>query len=147
MIQTLAYCTPILLAFACVVAYEYFQRLRADLTNEKANSATAWRLYKAAQSELAAVGGRTPFDPYLPEPQSARRPPIDEGSARFVPTGIGPTAIADRELRREQQEQRARTEEPPFASAATLNPELSRHPTPEAIAAAARAATSNGGNR
>lgn len=131
----------VLLIFACLVAYEYIRDLRRDRDRARADALTAWRLYDAATKGVLAP------DPYSPQDQRPTGSPKDAEAAPFVPTGIGPTAIADRELRREIAERKARTEEPPFASAATLNPELARHPTTEAIRAAAREATRNNGGQ
>lgn len=135
MITNLVAIIAVLLIFATVVTYHYLMDLRRDRTAAREQRDTAWRLYEASNRELCAMKGIATPDPYLPEDQQ-RKPT----SSAFIPTGIGPTAINDRELRREMQERADRTEEPPFASPHTLNPELPRRPTPEAIRAAAREA-------
>jgi len=131
---TTAAIITVLAVFACVVAYQYIQDLRRRLETAQGDATTAWKLQKAAHAELCALKGRDVVDPYLPEPQNATRTAT---FSTFVPTGIGPTAINDRELRRELSEQQ-RDYQPSPSETATA-----RHPTNEQIAAAARAA-SNG---
>lgn len=137
MIGTLVSIIGVLLVFACLVAYNYIMDLRRERATARDEAKTAWRLYDASNRELAAVKGLPVPDPYFTDTTANRNPQTQtSASAPFVPTGIGPTAISDRELRRERQEQAARTGDP----------ELTRHPTAEQIAAAAREATRNNGN-
>lgn len=124
--------TVVLLVFACLVTYEYIRDLRRSLKEALSNQRTAWRLYDAAQRELCAVLGKHVPKPYFPEdqPREDEKPP---SSAPFVPAGIGPTAINDREMRRSAEEKEKR--EPAFASKSVLT---GRGPTRSDVAAAAR---------
>jgi hypothetical protein len=126
----------VLLAFACLVTYEYIRDLRRRLETSKADADTGWHMYNLSQKELPSVKGAG-FDPYLPDSQRGQK---DASTAPFVPTGIGPTAINDRELRRDLQEKKRH--EPVDVAFDTA-----RHPTPETIRAAAREALNNNGEQ
>ena len=130
MILALVTIIAVLLTFACLVAYHYIRDLRERLERSKDNARTAWRLYDAASRELSVIKGTLTSDPYAPEPAEGK-----QNSSPFIPTGIGPTAINDREMRRERLEREK--------DYAPTPPD--RHPSQEQIAAAARAASGNHG--
>ena len=125
----------IALAFAVLITFHYIADLPSELKTARADAQTAWKLYYQVDLELrASKGQRLPTETFeeavLPE-APPRRP-----EAHIA--GIGPTAVLDRERRLEQQE--AERPQPQF-----LMPESPRHPpSPERLAAAARAATENG---
>ena len=123
----------IVLIFACLVAYEYIRDLRRDLKDSQAEAKRAWRLYDNTNRELCAIQGKPVPAPYFEEDRQPAKKSENEG---FRPTGIGPTVINDRERRRTRQDEADR--EPRFANRAML---AHRSPSPDEIAAAARAAT------
>ncbi len=118
----------VLLIFACLVAYEYIRDLRRTNSNLITQLENLQRMLEAGSKGLPVP------DPYFPEQRSKSQK--DAGAAPFVPTGIGPTAIADRELRRDRAEAEKRAEAP----APMFPGDVARHPTPETIRAAAREA-------
>jgi hypothetical protein len=131
MIQTFAHWSPILLAFAAVVVYDYIRDLRRDLRAERQNIATAWRLYENANRELCAVLGKK-APPSLFESPEPKDEAEHAASTAFRPAGIGPTAINDRELQRERSQ--AKEREPRFANVGVLT---GRQPSESDITAAA----------
>lgn len=126
----------ILLLFACLVAYEYIKSLKTDLKIARSERDNYKRAYINTDRELRDLKGLpTPANYYgteAPEREAREEPETAEG---FTPRGIGPTAIIDRERRREQSD--ARDREPRFAHPGVLG---GRAPSSDEIARAARAA-------
>lgn len=130
----------ITLLFAAIVAHRYIMDLRRDLLQAKNEARNAWRAYTATDRELRDLQGKpTPAGYYGEEPRGKS----DTGSAGFVPPGIGPTAINDREFRR--QKKQAEDNTPPFADRTVLTG-IRPNPSDDAIRSAASqaAAESNG---
>jgi len=90
----------VLIVFATLVAYNYIRDLRRERDAARENADTAWRLYEQTDRELCALLGRSVPTQTLAD---AKQPPRQ--SRGFRPTAIGPTAIRDRELRRELEEE------------------------------------------
>lgn len=117
----------VLLVFACLVAYEYIRDLRRDLKDERSINREGWRQYERVDRELRTLRNQPlPTESMFGDEQQSD--PKKTSSAPFMPTGIGPTAINDRELRREI-EQEAKNADPPFASLTVLSPEMDRRPS------------------
>lgn len=138
MIQTLAYCTPILLAFACMVTYNYIMDLRRALASEKTKAETFGRLYEATANDLRVSQGKPPYTEFFYE-QNRPKDQQEPAGEKFNPGGIGPaigtTMVNDREAILRQQE------------TATEQPQYGRRPSEDAISnAAKRAAAESNGN-
>jgi hypothetical protein len=94
--------------FATIVTYNYMRDLHRDLKAAREDGTAAWRLYDTTHRQLCALQGRpAPAQNFA---DTGENKGGDKSSAPFEPAGIGPTAINDREFRREQREpQRAPT--------------------------------------
>lgn len=104
--------------FATVVTYNYIRDLRRELAASREDATGAWRLYDTTHRQLCVLQGRA-----APAANFAdgEKPENATGSAPFMPAGIGPTAINDREMRRDQPKTPSGADVSKAAAAATGN--------------------------
>lgn len=104
--------------FATVVTYNYIRDLRRELAASREDATGAWRLYDTTHRQLCALQGRpAPAQNFADTGEAASK----TGSTPFMPAGIGPTAINDREMRRDQPKTPTGADVSAAAAAATNN--------------------------